>query len=284
MFVIDSQVHIWRADSPERPWPRDGHAVAHLAEPLSYARLLALMQDAGVGRAILVPPSWEGNRTDYALEAARMYPGQFGVMARVALEDRSSRDLVTEWKRQPGMLGVRLTFVRQAERAWLHDGTADWFWSAAEKADIPVMVHAPESAADIAAIAQRHPGLKLIIDHMGLYKITTADTRIAEAIDRTVAMSRFPNVYVKVSALPFYSVERYPFRDMYPYIRRVIEAFGPKRAFWGTDLSKMLNKFSYRVCIDHLMQMDFLSDTDKEWIMGRGIAQCLRWPLPDTRA
>ncbi len=36
------------------------------------------------------------------------------------------------------MLGVRVTFLGPAA-AWLTDGTADWFWPAAEKAGLPVM-------------------------------------------------------------------------------------------------------------------------------------------------
>ena len=88
-------------------------------------------------------------------------------------------------------------------------------------------------------------------------------------------------MHVKVSSLPYYSTQEFPYADMYPHVRRVIEAFGARRAFWGTDLSKMLAKFSYRICIDHLMRLDFLTQEDREWIMGRGIARCLGWPLPE---
>ena len=280
MFIIDSQAHIWRADTPDRPWPKGDHVAPHLAEPLGYDGLLNLMDDAGVARAILVPPSWEGNRPDYALEAARRFPDRFGVMARLALDDPNSRNLVASWKRQPGMLGIRLTFTRPVEQGWLRDGTIDWFWPMAEKAGVPVMVHVPYSSDEIALVASRHPGLRLIIDHMGLYRVTTGDAGLAGAIDRTVALSRYPNVHVKVSSLPFYSVEPYPFADMYPYVRRVVEAFGPRRAFWGTDITKLLGKYSYRTCIDHMLGLDFLSADDKAWVMGWALADCLAWPLP----
>jgi hypothetical protein len=60
-----------------------------------------------------------------------------------------------------------------------------------------------------------------------------------------------------------------------------VETFGPKRCFWGTDASAMLERTScsYSDCVklftDH---MGFLSASDKEWIMGRGLAECLNWP------
>jgi|ERR1043166_9226725 predicted TIM-barrel fold metal-dependent hydrolase len=280
MFIIDAQVHVWLPDRADRPWPKDNHAAPHLPEALTYERMLALMQEAGVDRAILVPPSWDGNRTDHALEAARKYPDRFGVVARVPLDDKNCPEIVAGWKQQPGMLGIRMVFVRPSEQAALKNGSVDWFWKAAESANIPVMVHVPQSSTELAAIAQRHPQLKLIVDHMGLYKLTTRDAGFTQAIDRTVELSRFPNVHVKLSSIPYYSVEPYPFSDMYPHVRRLIEAYGPKRSFWGTDISKLLPRHSYRTCVDHMLQMDFLSNEDKEWIMGRALAQCMGWPIP----
>ena len=67
MMIVDSQVHIWAADTPERPWPPGQAARAHTPTPLTAEKLLEKMDAAGVARAVLVPPSWEGDRIDYAL-------------------------------------------------------------------------------------------------------------------------------------------------------------------------------------------------------------------------
>jgi len=79
-----------------------------------------------VARVVIVPPSWEGDRNDLALEAARLHPHRFGVMGRPAIEHPASRDLLKDWRRQPGMLGLRFTFGSALQRPWLTDGTADW--------------------------------------------------------------------------------------------------------------------------------------------------------------
>ena len=68
-IIVDAQVHIWLANSPERPWPADAIGQAHLPRPFSYYELLARMDEAGVDRVIIVPPSWEGYHNDYAMEA-----------------------------------------------------------------------------------------------------------------------------------------------------------------------------------------------------------------------
>ena len=89
-------------------------------------------------------------------------------MGRLAIERPESRARVAHWKEQPGMLGMRFTFHTDQQRPWLTDGTADWLWPAAERAGIPLMVLVPGSLDALRGIAERHPGLKLTIDHVGL--------------------------------------------------------------------------------------------------------------------
>ena len=277
MIIIDAQVHIWGADTPSRPWPEYGKGYAHRAEPLGKDALLREMDAAGVDRVVIVPPSWEGERNDLALDAARLHPDRFAIMGRLAIEKPESRELVSTWKSQAGMLGVRLTLTRAHHRAWLSDGSADWFWEAAEHYDIPVMVSATGSLPKIAEIAARHPGLHLVIDHLGL-EGSVRDAALGPALEPVLRLAPHANVAVKASALPCYVTEAYPFPSLRPHIRRVVEAFGPQRVFWGTDLTRL--PCPYRQAVNLFTEtLDFLSATDKDWIMGRGIAEWLNWPL-----
>jgi predicted TIM-barrel fold metal-dependent hydrolase len=284
-LILDSQVHIWRAETPDRPWPPGGAARAHLPEPFSYDTLLSSMNEAGVDRAILVPPSWEGNRNDYALEAAGRFPDRFAVMGRIRVDDPTSAELLPKWKDEPGMLGLRVTFLG-SQASWVDDGTADWFWPAAEKAGIPVMCLVRHGPADLARVAERHPRLTLILDHMGLAgemhmgvsgEASKARLR-AGAIDQTISLSRYPNVSVKLSSAPAYSSEAYPFHDMAAHIRRVVDAYGPRRCYWGTDLTKAIATIPYRDHVRYFTEaLEFLSEEDKDWIMGRAILTRLDW-------
>src|SRR5260370_28036480 len=168
MDIIDSQVHIWPADRPVRPLSKAGLD----RTPYSYQELVGAMDRAGVHRGILVPPSFDKDRNDYAIEAVQKHPDRFAIMGRVPLEGGGGRKLLAAWRDQPGMLGVRLTFHRDADRPWITDGTADWFWSEAEENQIPVMVHAPERLPALGDIAARHPALRIIVDHMGFGRET----------------------------------------------------------------------------------------------------------------
>jgi predicted TIM-barrel fold metal-dependent hydrolase len=274
--IVDAQVHLWKANTPDRPWPPN--TVPQLPEPFSYEKLVPMMDEAGVERVVIVPPSWEGDRIDYALEARSKYPTRFGIMGRIPLADPKSAELLPKWKEQPGMLGIRVSFNGPGQVAWLANGTADWFWPAAEKAGIPVMFLSPANMAPFAAIAEKHPQLRLIIDHMGLSIDIAKAGKREEAVAQAAALAKYSNVSVKLSSAPTYSFDPYPYRDMTPFIRRLYDAFGPQRCHWGTDMTNSFATATYRQRITHFTEeLQFLSEDDKDWIMGRAIMARLNW-------
>ena len=158
------------------------------------------------------------------------------------------------------------------------DGTADWLWGAAAEADIPIMIFAPDSPDQIGRIAQHHPNLRLIVDHMGLATRGPEHKRVRERIDLIAPLAKHRNLAVKLSAVPGFSDEPYPFRDMTAPLRRLVDAFGPRRCFWGTDLTHQRGKHPYRQYVTHFTEeLDFLSDDDRRWIMGDAILDFLGW-------
>jgi L-fuconolactonase len=277
MMIVDAQVHIWQEDTPGRPWPPGQAGRAHRSEPLTAAGLLAEMDEAGVSRTVLVPPSWEGDRNDLSQAAAEAHPDRFAVMGRLSLTDPASRALLRTLRQQPGMLGLRFTFHTEKQRPWLTDGTADWLWPAAEAAGVPLMILPPGSLPQVAVIAERHPALRLVIDHLALTRGRSEDEAFAH-MPELLALAQRPNVAVKATALPTYSSEAYPYLGLHKHIRSVYDAFGPKRMFWGSDLSRL--SCTYRQCVTLFTEeLPWLSETDKEDIMGRGLCEWLGWPI-----
>jgi len=283
--IVDSQVHLWPASTPERPWLPG--AKPQLPEPFTIERIIPLMDEAGVDRVVIVPPaSVEGERVDYAQEAVKRYAGRFAIMARVALNKPDGAARLATWRDQPGVLGVRLNFGPD-EAAWLTDGTADWFWPAAEKAHLPVMLLTSGQTSLFARIAERHPALTLILDHMGVgaglrprrdSSVSMRNDMVAEAIAQTAALAKYPNVSVKLSSVPLISTESYPFRDAIPHIHRLFDVYGPERCYWGTDLTNSFARATYRQRVTQFTEeLPFLTESDKDWIMGRAILARLRW-------
>jgi predicted TIM-barrel fold metal-dependent hydrolase len=275
MMIVDSQVHIWAADTPERPWPPGQAGRAHQSVPLTAEGLLEKMDAAGVARAMLVPPSWEGDRNDVVLAAAHRYPDRFAVMGRLSLEAPASRDEFLPLTRTDGMLGLRFTFHTEQQQKLL--GAADWLWPAAAAARIPLMVHAPHSLPTIDSIAARYPDLRLIIDHLGLVR-PKVDHEAFAHLSEVLALARRPNVAVKASAVTDYSSEPYPFPILHGYLRQVFDAFGPKRIFWGSDISRVRHPYRQMITL-FTEELPWLGEDDKAWIMGRGLCEWLNWPI-----
>ena len=273
MPIVDAQVHIWAASTPERPWP--ARHQAHKPEPITKDDLLREIKGAGVDRVVLVPPSWEGERNDICLAAAHAHPDRFAVMGRLDPEAPASRGLIATWREQPGMLGLRFTLHRPLLRPLLTEGHLDWLWPEAEKADVPIMTMAQHSDLHLLdRVAERYPGLTLTIDHLGLTK--GKDEEAFREFDKLLALARRPNIAVKVTCLPHYTADAYPFRWLHPYIRRVYDVFGPKRMFWGSDLSRLPCTYRQGVTL-FTEELPWLTANDKEWIMGRGVCEWLGW-------
>src|SRR5919198_4536112 len=169
MRIVDAQVHIWGSGPPTNPSHRQVNA-------FTKDELLQEMDAAGVDAAVLHPPGWDPNGNEVAVEAARQHPDRLAILGHFPLDRPESRTLIHEWKRRPGMLGLRFALNQPHQRAWWTDGTMDWLWPAAEQAELPVALLAADFLPVVARAAERHPRLKLIVDHLG----TAGSTRRAK--------------------------------------------------------------------------------------------------------
>ena len=172
------------------------------------------------------------------------------------------------------MLGLRFYFNKPHKRTWPTDGTLDWLWPAAEKAGMPMALLAGDWLPLVGKIAARHPGLKLIVDHMGALSRRQGRGGVPEH-EGADGAGEVPNVAVKLTGGPFYADDAYPFRSLHSTIARMYDAFGPRRLFWGTDITKM--PCSWRQCVTHFQEIDWIPEADKKLIMGDAICDWLGW-------
>ena len=175
------------------------------------------------------------------------HPDRFAIMGRFDPDTPGARDQIVGWKQKPGMLGMRFTFHTDILRQ---------------------------------PLTERYPGLHLVLDHLGL----KSGKGVSEAsnfatLGNVLALAKRPNVAAKVSAMPCYAGDKnYPFKSVHPYIRRVFDAFGPKRTFWGTDWSRL--PCSYRQGVTMFTEeMPWLKGADLEGVMGSGVCDWLGWTI-----
>lgn len=270
MKIVDAQVHIWRQTvSP----PTGKHRKVSL---VSAEQMLKEMDEAGVDAALIYPPlSWDPSSQEMALEAAKKYPERFAVMGQFDPKDPANKKLIPTWRQQPGMMGLRWALLQPKEQELLHEGALDWIWPEAAKAGLAIGMMGGIFLKQFRGIAGRYPDLKLILDHCGLNR-HGQDAEAFIHLDEMLALAKLPNVAVKMTGAPHYSTQAYPFRNIQDGLHRIVDAYGPDRCFWGTDITRM--PCSYRQCVTFFTQeLPWLKGPDLEKVMGRALCKWINW-------
>jgi predicted TIM-barrel fold metal-dependent hydrolase len=271
MKIIDGQMHVFLPNTAERPWPA-GTVSLH-GDQYTAEAAIAQMDDAGVRAAVLVPLHWMGPDNSHAVEAAAAYPDRLVVMGRIDHQAPDARRQLDRWRDFPGMKGIRLTVMDPGSRALFADRGFDWFWSGCQTNHLPLMCYTPGEVGLIGRVAERHPDLRLVVDHAGRAARGPKDAADWHDIADLLALARLPNVAVKVSSLPSFSTEAYPFANLHAHIRAIYDAFGPQRMIWGSDVTRLTSTYDENVRL-FSEALDFLTASDREWLFWRSIS---RW-------
>lgn len=271
--ITDAQVHVWADPTPERPWPDLGIEPQRVPA-LGADELLSRMDAAGVQRAVLVPPTWEGPRNDLALAAAAAHPGRFAIMGRVDPGAPAVVASLAAWREQPGMLGIRLSINRGDTSAQLRAAVDSGFFAEAQRAGVPLYLYMPRMHAEIDQVATAFPDLRITVDHLAL---DCADGPLPKAVAPLLPLARHANVAVKASALPCFVTEDYPYPQIVQAVYELVAAFGPNRVFWGSDLSRLPCSYEQFIGL-FLREMPQLTPEELSSIMGEGVSAWLNWP------
>lgn len=269
MLIVDAQVHIWQGGTPI--------SIHRQVSSYTSAEALRDMDEAGVKAALLHPPGWDSRGNEVAVEAVRQHPDRFAVLGFFDISQAENRSLVDTWRDQPGMLGLRLSFLRPGQETWMVDGTADWLWAAAERAGVPVALLVPNHLKEVGEIAAKHPDLRLMIDHMARPRGSSDKAGWAD-LDRLLGLAKYPNVAVKATGAPSYSSDPYPYRNIHTYLERIFDAFGPSRMFWGTDITRMPCTWSQCVTM-FTEELPWLEGRNLELVMGRALCDWIGWEI-----
>jgi predicted TIM-barrel fold metal-dependent hydrolase len=271
MQIVDAQIHLWGSGLPSNMAHRQ-------VTSFTAAEAIRLMDEGGVDAAVIHPPPWDPGAEELALVAMRDYPGRFAIMGSLPLDRPESKTKIVTWRDQHGMLGLRYLFLGEPARTQLGDASLDWLWTEAEHAGVPIALLATDSLREIGAIAERHPALRLTIDHLGGRggNTTLKDSAAMTHMPELLALARYPNVAVKATGAAGYSSEAYPFPAMHIYLQQIFDNFGPHRMFWGTDITKM--PCSWRQCVTMFSEeLPWLTGKDKALVMGEAICAWWGW-------
>ena len=223
MMIVDGQIHLWEKGTP---------SAHHRQEPYSAEQAIAGMDEAGVDRALIHPVLWDPDFERAGAGGGAQIPRPLRDHGLVLSRRPEGRDLVAHWKERPGMLGLRFYSNERHPQSWLTDGTLDWLWPAAERAGVPMALGAAMFLPTVGRIAERHPGLKLIVDHMGVPRASKGEAAYRFQPE-LLALAKYPNVAVKATGQAGYAEDAYPFRSLHPHLHRCFRRLRPRADVLG---------------------------------------------------
>lgn len=245
MLVIDAHQHVWDPARVRYDWlvrePTLNRAVR-------YGELRPALRRAGVGATVLVQAADDDGDTDAMLDVASENPEVVAIVAYVPLDRPAEAERRLHSLRQsPFVVGVRNLIHDIPDPDWLLRPEVDAGLGVLEDAGatFDLVAVLPRHLEHAATIAQRHPRLRIVIDHLAKPPIGLTDAEPWWTLIAQAAAS--PQVYAKISGLYAASGDpaTWTVDAVRPFVRRALDVFGADRLMYGGDWPMSLNAGGY---------------------------------------
>lgn len=275
MPTIDAQVHCYERNHPGRPW------VEPLAGPpeVTGADMVKAMDDVGVDGALLTSVfamyRWDAS---YAVAVHKAHPNRFALVKPVNPNDPQVADTIAEWAAMDGTVAVRIMMRPEISQDAADPGVNRVLATAA-KHGLPVNLLCWDRMEQVARLAQRNPDTTLVIDHLGLHQpfAPPAPPQPWADLPKLLALASHQNIAVKISGACTLSHEKFPYKDIWDPVGRIVDAFGLDRCMWGTDWTRATALLTYKEGVEAFRVSDRLSDGDRAALMGGTLQKIYGW-------
>ncbi|MBC7238024.1 MAG: amidohydrolase [Chloroflexi bacterium] len=266
MPYTDTHAHIYSPD--EKRYPMIPRPLRPPAGTGTIEHLRREMAANGIERVVAIHTStaYEWDNRFISDSARANAPWMVGVCT-LNPDDPASPELLRRYVADYNVRGMR-SVPGAPNRSRLDHPGVDALWSMAEELGIVINVLIHVDLADqLEVMLRRHPELPVVLDHCMYPK--AVDGLQGETLQRCLALSRYPNLYAKLTWLVDSSAQEYPFEDTYPLLRAVIDAYGPERCIWGSDFPTELwtPKATYTQAFRCFAQELGLTEAEKEAIL-----------------
>ena len=262
--IVNGAEHAWVLDDPRFPInPELSNCPTNKpTRDYSMQHLLQQMKVYGIDKVVISHVCYYGTDNSYPIHCVKTHPDRFAAIGLLVghrlhpPDDAENPRRLERLMTRDGLAGLRLSPIYDKHNVWLNDPVSYPLWKKAEQLGAVFNIFlAPHQISQVADMARRHPGVNVVIDHFAMIDIARPDS---EGIDQILALHTLPNVYIRTS-LHNPSKAGIPYRDMWPYLRRVYDTFGPRRMIYA-------NFYELLIMQDLI---PFFSDDDKQWILGK---------------
>ncbi len=284
MDIVDAQIHMG---------------------PGGIAEVLAAMDALGISAA-LIDEYWLRNfnhEPHHALPgggyrpvfptaelAAQLHPDRFAWLLRIHRMDPEYASIIRQVRDAPHGRALRIDpGLSQAEMREFGEGGYDHILSAAADCGLPVFVFAPDRPQAFARAAKAFPGLRIIVDHCGVFSNSMRATLGGGApplgaeqqtalFGEVLALAEFPNVALKWGhASAMFDTPAWPGEGLWPILRKAIDSFGAERVMWASDYSVNQRGESWAELLFSVRGNPGLSSQERDGVLGGTLRTWLDW-------
>lgn len=272
-MIVDTHVHVVSDNRDKFPVLPDAPAWP----PTTGENLIAMMDEAGVDRALLVQTYFTyGYDNSYMTEVARAYPKRFLSVCVLDPLDEAAPDQLSDLVENHRVRGIRLMNDRGRNVISIDDSRTFPLWQRISALRIPVCVASLiDDVPRVAVPLERFPEVPVALDHIWGLKVGDGPdfTRIRPVLD----LASFPNLHVKIAPNNSFAV-RAANASPGDFYRLLLTHYGPRRLMWGTNYPahrEGYGTFQQRMEIGR-QDLGFLNDDERQAVFG-GNALSL-WP------
>jgi len=275
--VIDTHMHTWSGDPQKFPFDNPNSQTPHAVPngtPGTAELLLEEMDQAGVTHCVLVQVIYHGWDNRYTEYCVKEYPARFKGHGLIDPTDPHVADKLEFWMTEHGLSGMRFSPI-------YYIGKDDWmtgpahhklYQKASELKAIFNYFIETKQLPKLEQMIARYPEVRIVIDHLARIDLKAADP--LPEFQKLLMLAKYPNVWAKVTELSVVSPSmEYPYRDTFPWVRRMYDAFGPDRLLWGTGFPGITRVENGRPTLQQELdlvrkEIEFFSDEDRAKILG----------------
>ena len=264
---IDAHVHVWTPDTKKYPLSENSKVAKIFPASFTPDELFVHCKPQGVTRAVLIQMSFYGYDNLYMLDCMEKYPGVFSGVAIINENKQAVTRTMKVW-REKGIRGFRLYADRDKASQWRDSDGMNEMWSyAADSGQSMCLLADPDALPIVNAMCEKYSKTRVVIDHFARIGITGLID--PNALNNLCRLSKYENVFVKISAFYALGKKQSPYNDLGPMIQRLVGEFGAKRLMWASDCPfQVIDGHTYANSIGLIRdELDFLSPSDKQWIL-----------------
>lgn len=274
IVTIDSQVHVYQRNNPERPW------MGFLEGPdeVTGDDMIEVMDKVGVDGSLLVSSfSLYGYDASYVRDVYESYPGRFGLIKPFDPNSESVSEEIVAWSETPGVVGARLMLGLSSLD--VNDPGINRILATGSQVGMPINVMCSGHLPVFRELAIRNPNTQLVVDHLGLTQphVPPVPQRPFADLEQVIALAELDNVTIKISGACTLSHLPFPYQDIWDPLTKIFNGFGLNRCMWGTDWTRAVDLLTYEQGVEAFRMTDCLSESERRQLMGGSLAQIYNW-------